>query len=127
MPQGSRRKSANRRKQQRTGAAYTSVNAGTTHRHPAPDDLGPVLTGLPYAAGSSVDTALALATIAACRAGCSPCQASLIPRALQDRALVSVLAGSVRSSPPPPGPGCRSRGRPTPVRRGRPRSRPSRR
>ncbi|MFI6883953.1 hypothetical protein [Streptosporangium canum] len=94
MPEHHARKNrARRRQQSASGAAYVSANAGTAHQHPAPDLA--VLGDLPYAAGRPVDLPLAVAAVAACRAGCRPCQASVIPLLLADRATIAVLAGAV--------------------------------
>jgi hypothetical protein len=93
VPKNHARKNASRRAQQRTGASYASAAAGTTHQHPAPDLSA--LAGLPYGGGRRVDVDLAARLVGACRAGCRPCQDSLIPKALGDRALVAVLAGAV--------------------------------
>ncbi|HEX4815829.1 MAG TPA: hypothetical protein VFV66_24045 [Nonomuraea sp.] len=63
------------------------------HRHPRPA-LG-FLADLPYSAGRDVDNELAASVVAACRAGCRPCQDALIPRLLPQRPTVAVLACAV--------------------------------
>ncbi|MFI6816074.1 hypothetical protein ACIBG7_26965 [Nonomuraea sp. NPDC050328] len=71
------------------------------HRHPAPD-LG-FLAGLPYAAGQPVDVLLATAAVAACRAGCGPCQLTLTPTLRRSVPTVAALAGGVYGMLPTPG------------------------
>lgn len=92
MPKKNRaRKAAARRAQHRTGASYTSARAGTTHSHPAPD-LTP-LTELPYTRDHRFDLDQATALVGAARAGCAPCQHSLIPRVANSPVAVAALAG----------------------------------
>jgi hypothetical protein len=96
------RKNRAKRDQAKTGARYTSANAGAAHEHPLPDLTA--LQSLPYASADrpfALD--LAARTIAACRAGCQPCQKSLIPRLLDgDRVTIAALA-SVFGLLPSPG------------------------
>ncbi|WP_433259407.1 hypothetical protein ACQPYK_50155 (plasmid) [Streptosporangium sp. CA-135522] len=102
MPNDHARKNRARKRQQRApGAAYVSANAGTAHQHPAPDLA--ILADSPYAAGRPVNLPLAVAAVAACRAGCQPCQASVIPRLLADRVTIAALAGAVYGLLPVPG------------------------
>ncbi|MFF8431070.1 hypothetical protein ACF07Y_39235 [Streptomyces sp. NPDC016566] len=54
------------------------------------------LEGLPYAAGTKVNFDFAARLLAACRAGCRPCQASLAQKVVAGhRPTVAVLAGAV--------------------------------
>lgn len=94
MPKKDRARKADARARQRaTGAPYAAANSGADHRHPAPDLS--MLDGSAYSGGRPVDTPAAAALVGACRAGCGPCQQSLIERAVQDRVLVAVLVGAV--------------------------------
>lgn len=100
MPKHNRaRKNAARREQRRTGAAYTSAQAGTTHSHPAPD-MG-LLTDLPYVQGRTLLMDQAAALVGACRAGCRPCQNSLIPLVAAHPATVAALTGTALGTLPP--------------------------
>ncbi|MFB4282333.1 hypothetical protein ACBJ59_44060 [Nonomuraea sp. MTCD27] len=74
----------------RDGAKFTTA---LRHQHPSPD-LG-FLADLPFSADRGVNAALATAIVAACRAGCRPCQDTLIPRLLTERPTVAVLACAV--------------------------------
>jgi len=93
------RKKAARRRVDRDDVSYREARrrllAGDdpAHRHPAPDLS--ILADLPYADGRPVDAPLAVAVVGACRAGCRPCQETLIPALLADRATVAALAGAV--------------------------------
>jgi hypothetical protein len=88
------KKSRARQRAQRTGAAHQSAATRTTHTHvPLPDMA--VLTGLPYGAGGKVNIELAARLVAACRAGCRPCQTSLARKVRADRPTLAVLAGAV--------------------------------
>ncbi|MEU9019206.1 hypothetical protein [Actinomadura sp. NPDC048394] len=104
MPKDHARKNRTRQRQAQTGARYTSAHAGTDHQHPAPDL--PMLAELPYGTGRSVDLDLAARLIGACRAGCGPCQGSLISQVLglPDRATVATIAGAVYGLLPSAGP-----------------------
>ncbi|MFE1400306.1 hypothetical protein ACFW53_20425 [Nocardiopsis dassonvillei] len=100
MPKKDRaRKNAARREQRRTGAAYTSARVGTTHSHPSPD-LG-LLTDLPYVQGHTLLMDQAAALVGACRAGCRPCQHSLIPLVAAHPATVAALTGAALGALPP--------------------------
>ncbi|MGR6924260.1 hypothetical protein ACU635_59205 [[Actinomadura] parvosata] len=68
-------------------------NGEAAHRHPRP--ALDFLADLPYSAGRGVDTDLATSVVAACRAGCPPCQDALIPRLLTQRPTVAMLACAV--------------------------------
>ncbi|MGI5292932.1 hypothetical protein ACQEVF_57810 [Nonomuraea polychroma] len=89
------RKNAARRQQRNRGGRHTAANAAAAaHDHPRPD--ADVLRSLPYSGDRSADLRLAAKVIAACRAGCAPCQTTHIPRLLTgDRATVAVIAGAV--------------------------------
>ncbi|WP_406404225.1 hypothetical protein [Streptomyces uncialis] len=89
------KKSRAKAKARRTGAAHASAAAGTLHTHtPLPDMAA--LGKLPYAAGRELDTELAARLVAACRAGCKPCQASLAEKLrTEQRPTLAALAGAV--------------------------------
>ncbi|CAM5593826.1 hypothetical protein [Streptomyces abikoensis] len=93
------KKSRARTKKARTGAAYTSAAAGTTHLHEPLPDMS-ILTDLPYAAGRELDLDLAARLVAACRAACRPCQGTLAAQLRKDRATVAALAGAVYGTLP---------------------------
>ncbi len=99
-----KRKRAIRARMAATGEPYSEAarhvdqahgGDGDVHQHPAPDLS--VLDGLTLSAGRPVDLPLAAAVVGACRAGCGPCQDTLIPQllAVEDRATIAVLAGAV--------------------------------
>lgn len=103
MPKDHARKKQARRAQRRSGASYTSAAAGTLHTHPTPDLS--FLSGLPYSGGRPVDLDTAAALVAACRAGCRPCQESLFTHLLNGeraRPTVALLAGFVLALWPRP-------------------------
>lgn len=83
-----------RQKSRRTGAAHASAAAGTTHTHTPLPDMD-VLPLVPHGAGRVLDLDLAARLVAACRAGCGPCQKSLAKKARQDRPTLAALAGVV--------------------------------
>ncbi|MEU7106463.1 hypothetical protein ABZ951_15605 [Streptomyces sp. NPDC046215] len=58
-----------------------------------------VFADLPYAAGRTPDTDLAARLVAACRAGCEPCQTSMARKVSADRPTLAVLAGAVYGLP----------------------------
>ncbi|MEU0237675.1 hypothetical protein ABZ234_08285 [Nocardiopsis sp. NPDC006198] len=100
MPKHHRaRKQQARREQRRTGAAYTSALAGTTHTHPAPEMA--MLAELAYVQGHPLDLERAAALVGACRAGCRPCQDSLIPLVAAHPATVAALTGAALGALPP--------------------------
>ncbi|KOX13676.1 hypothetical protein [Nocardiopsis sp. NRRL B-16309] len=99
MPKDHARKNAARRAQQRTGAAYTSANAATTHTHPAPDLAS--LADLPYTRGHRIELDRATALVGAARAGCGPCLDTLIPQVADSAATVAALAGGALGILPP--------------------------
>ncbi|MEV8103168.1 hypothetical protein [Streptomyces sp. NPDC088135] len=92
-----------RQKAARTGAAYASAAAGTTHEHtPLPDMT--VLTEIPYLAGQYIDTELAARLVAACRSACRPCQATLAKKLrTEQRPTLIALAVSIYATLPSPG------------------------
>ncbi|MFB6755474.1 hypothetical protein ACFCX6_31680 [Streptomyces sp. NPDC056353] len=81
-----------RQKSRRTGAAHASAAAGTTHTHTPLPNMD-VLPLMPHGAGRVLDLDLAARLVAACRAGCGPCQKSLAKKARQDRPTLAALAG----------------------------------
>jgi hypothetical protein len=83
-----------RQKSRRTGAAHASAAAGTTHTHTPLPNMD-VLPLVPHGAGKVLDLDLAARLVAACRAGCGPCQKSLAKKARQDRPTLAALAGVV--------------------------------
>ncbi|MFE5847703.1 hypothetical protein ACFQ7N_39395, partial [Streptomyces niveus] len=88
---------------QRTGAAYSSAAAGTTHTHePLPDMTA--LPLVPHGSWRLLDLDLAARLVAACRAGCVPCQKSLAKKMVTDaRPTLAALAGAVYGTLPTPG------------------------
>lgn len=93
---GKKKRAKNRSR--RTGAAYASAAAGAAHTHQAP--APGVMEGvLPYVAGQAPDHALAVRLVAACWAGCGPCQKSLSAKAVAHRATLAGLAGAVYMTP----------------------------
>ncbi|MFJ7280543.1 hypothetical protein [Kitasatospora sp. NPDC098663] len=98
MPKYNRsQKAAARRRKAATGMSLSAAAGGTGHRHQGPDLT--VLKTLPHAAGRPVNTRLAAAVVAACRAGCRPCQASAIPVLVADRPTVAALASAAFDNP----------------------------
>lgn len=89
------KKTRARQQARRTGAAYASAAAGSTHEHtPLPDMTA--LTQIPYLAGRDLATDLAARLVAACRAACKPCQTSLAQKLrTEHRATLAALAGAV--------------------------------
>jgi hypothetical protein len=86
-----------------TGQPYTRMRNLTAHRHPIPD-LAPLLEPLPYACGRPVEVEFAATVIGACRAGCRPCQDSLVPGLYRHRPTVATLAGAIYGMWPTAGP-----------------------
>ncbi|MGW4725359.1 hypothetical protein [Streptomyces sp. NPDC004291] len=70
-------------KARRTGAAYASAAAGTTHQHDPMPDMSAV-EEIPYLPVEFVDTGLAARLVAAARAGCRPCQRTLSKQVVDD-------------------------------------------
>lgn len=98
MVKGHGKKQRAKKRAQRTGAAYASAAAGTTHHHPTPDtDFFEAM--LPSVDGREVDYDLATRLVSACWAGCGPCQASLSARVLAERATLAALAGACYLNP----------------------------
>jgi hypothetical protein len=85
-----------------TGQPYTRMRNLTAHRHPIPE-LAPLLEPLPYACGRPVEVELAAVVVGACRAGCGPCQDSLVPGLYRHHATVATLAGATFGLWPTPG------------------------
>ncbi|MFB6629979.1 hypothetical protein ACFCWY_08795 [Streptomyces sp. NPDC056362] len=90
-------------KSRRTGASHASAAAGTLHQHTPLPDMS-ALDAVPGLPGLFVDKDLAARLVAACRAGCTPCQSSLTPKAIEDRATLLSLAGAIYGTLPAPGP-----------------------
>ncbi|MEU5483470.1 hypothetical protein [Streptomyces mirabilis] len=89
-----------KKRQDRTGAAYSSAAAGTTHTHTPLPDLS-ALPLVPHGSWRVLDLDLAARLVAACRAGCQPCQQTLIPKVVkEDRATLAALAGAVYGAVP---------------------------
>ncbi|MEW1551336.1 hypothetical protein [Streptomyces tsukubensis] len=103
MVRNQRKKKRARQRAERTGASYTSATAGTTHVHEPLPDVD-VLTRVPQAAGRTLDLVLAARLVAACRAGCQPCQRSLARKLrTEERGTLAALAGAVYGPLPSPG------------------------
>ncbi|MFJ2780211.1 hypothetical protein [Kitasatospora sp. NPDC087315] len=98
MPKHNRsQKKAAKRRMDNTGMRRAAAAGGTGHHHKGPDLT--MLKTIPHAAGRPVNTRLAAALVAACRAGCQPCQASAIPKLAADRPTVAALAGAAFDNP----------------------------
>ena len=94
MPYNHRKKNKARRRKEAAGASYTSVAAGTAHRHAGPP-IEPV-DGSGFGVERTADMRIASALIGACLEGCKPCQRSLADKVLAgDRLVVASLAGSI--------------------------------
>lgn len=76
MVRNQRKKSRDRKRAATTGASRASAATGRVHRHDPVPDMS-FLEGLPYAAGRQLNLDFAARLVAACRAGCRPCQAAL--------------------------------------------------
>ncbi|MGW0033005.1 hypothetical protein ACWDXD_24710 [Streptomyces sp. NPDC003314] len=98
---GKKQRAKNRSR--RTGAAYASAAAGTTHKHEPLPDMS-ALDTVPGLPGLFVDKDLAARLVAACRAGCQPCQNTLTPKVVEDRATLLALAGAIYGTLPTAGP-----------------------
>ncbi|MET9016919.1 hypothetical protein ABZX74_39585 [Streptomyces olivaceoviridis] len=89
-----------KKKAQRTGAAYSSAAAGTTHTHTPLPDLS-ALPLVPHGSWRVLDLDLAARLVAACRAGCQPCQQTLITKVVkEERPTLAALAGAVYGALP---------------------------
>ncbi|CAL9677777.1 hypothetical protein SUDANB105_08088 (plasmid) [Streptomyces sp. enrichment culture] len=89
-----------KKRAQRTGAAYSSAAAGTTHTHTPLPDLS-ALPLVPHGSWRVLDLDLAARLVAACRAGCQPCQQTLIAKVVKEkRATLAALAGAVYGALP---------------------------
>ncbi|MFE6788218.1 hypothetical protein ACFVFF_38860 [Streptomyces sp. NPDC057680] len=87
-----------RQKSRRTGAAYASAAAGTTHEHtPLPNvsALEEISYLPPTGFVESADTDLAARLVAACRAGCQPCQRTLSKKVLAHDATLLGLTAAI--------------------------------
>ncbi|MGC4987315.1 hypothetical protein ACLQ18_43215 [Streptomyces sp. DT193] len=94
MVKNQRKKSRDKRRVETTGASRASAATGNVHRH-EPVDLS-FLDTLPYAAGNKLNLHYASRLVAACRAGCRPCQATLAHKIVAGhRPTLAVLAGAV--------------------------------
>ncbi|GGN40900.1 hypothetical protein [Streptomyces fuscichromogenes] len=92
MVQNHGKKKRAKQRAQRTGAGHQPSVTNTLHTHePLPDMT--VLSLVPHGAGRVLDLDLAARLVAACRAGCGPCQTSLAAKARQDRPTLAALAG----------------------------------
>lgn len=96
------RKQRAKNRSRRTGAAYVSAAAGTLHHHTPLPDMS-ALDTVPGLPGLFVDKDLAARLVAACRAGCRPCQSSLTPKVVEDRATLLALAGAIYTTLPTTG------------------------
>ncbi|MFF6903346.1 hypothetical protein [Streptomyces hydrogenans] len=82
-------------KSRRTGAAYASAAAGTTHQHDPMPDVSAV-EEISYLPVEFVDTGLAARLVAAARAGCQPCQRTLSKQVVDDgRSTLLALAAAI--------------------------------
>ncbi|MFJ4745456.1 hypothetical protein [Streptomyces sp. NPDC088775] len=92
-----------RQKAARTGAAYASAAAGTTHEHTPLPDMA-VLEKLPHNAGRKLDLELAARLVAACRIRCQPCQRTLAGKLrAEQRPTLAALAAAIYAALPSPG------------------------
>lgn len=91
-----------KQRSRRTGAAHASAAAGTLHQHTPLPNMS-VLDTVPGLPGLFVDKDLAERLVAACRAGCRPCQSSLTPKVVEDRATLLTLAGAIYTTLPTAG------------------------
>jgi hypothetical protein len=96
------KKTRAKKRSHRTGAAHASAAASTTHTHTPLPDMD-VLSLVPHGDGRVLDLGLAARLVAACRAGCGPCQKSLSRRIRQDRPTLAALVGVVFGTLPTPG------------------------
>ncbi|MFB8314732.1 hypothetical protein ACFC5T_40440 [Streptomyces sp. NPDC055961] len=86
-------------KSRRTGAAYASAAAGTLHQHTPLPDMSAV-EEISYLPDVFVDTGLAARLVAACRAGCQPCQRTLSKKVLAHEATLLGLASAIYGTMP---------------------------
>lgn len=86
-------------KSRRTGAAYASAAAGTTHKHEPLPDMAALQT-VPYLPDLFVDTNLAARLVAACRAACQPCQRTLAKKAVEHEATLLALTAAIYQTMP---------------------------
>lgn len=98
------KKSRAKQRAQRTGAPYASAATRTLHTHePLPDMTA--LPLVPHGSWGPLDLDLAARLVAACRAGCVPCQRSLAAKVVAEaRSTLAALAGVVYGTLPTPGP-----------------------
>ncbi|GAB1331642.1 hypothetical protein [Streptomyces sennicomposti] len=95
MVRNQRKKSRDKKRAATTGASRASAATGRVHRHDPVPDMS-FLEGLPYAAGRQLNLDFAARLVAACRAGCRPCQATLARKVVAGhRPTLAVLAGAV--------------------------------
>ncbi|MFN1193329.1 hypothetical protein ACK03K_34260 [[Kitasatospora] papulosa] len=89
---GKKQRAKNRSR--RTGAAYASAAARTTHVHEPLPDMS-VLEQIPYLAERDLDLDLAARLVAACRTGCQPCQKTLADKVRREhRSTLAALAAA---------------------------------
>ncbi|MEU5163391.1 hypothetical protein AB0G74_27795 [Streptomyces sp. NPDC020875] len=104
MVKGHGKKQRAKQRAQRTGTGHASAAAGAAHEHNPLPDMD-ILTRLPHGAGRTLDLGLAARLVAACRAGCQPCQRSLARKLrTEQRPTLAVLAGAAYGTLPAPGP-----------------------
>lgn len=95
MVRNQRKKSRDKARVARTGASRASAATGNVHRHDPIPDMS-ILQDLPQTAGNKLNLDFAGRLVAAARAGCGPCQTSLMGKVVQrHRATLAALAGAV--------------------------------
>lgn len=95
MVRNQRKKSRDKARAARTGASRASAATGNVHRHDPVPDMS-ILQDLPQAAGGKLNLDFAGRLVAAARAGCEPCQTSLMRKVIErHRATLAALAGAV--------------------------------
>ncbi|MET9593168.1 hypothetical protein ABZY45_19845 [Streptomyces sp. NPDC006516] len=95
MVSNQRKKGRDKARAARTGASRASAATGNVHRHDPVPDMS-MLNDLPYAAGNPLNLDFAGRLVAACRAGCAPCQDTLTRKVVdRHRPTLAALAGAV--------------------------------
>src|SRR4051812_15378219 len=95
MVRNQRKKSRDKARAANTGASRASAATGNVHRHDPVPDMS-MLQDLPQAAGGTLNLDFAGRLVAAARAGCEPCQTSLMRKIVErHRPTLAALAGAV--------------------------------
>ncbi|MFB8441244.1 hypothetical protein ACFC7A_19580 [Streptomyces niveus] len=102
------KKSRARKRARRTGAAHQPSITNTLHTHEPPADVS-ILPLVPHGRSRLLDLDLAALLVVACRAGCRPCQKSLVQKTVAEaRSTLAALAGAVFGTLPALGPAAAS-------------------